>query len=149
MSAGGLRGGSATTHTYSNIHTHTPLLLSAVIVRPHARCVSAQELTAWEASYKPWDWLHKSYLERVSLLTSLTHAELHTSTVVHSNINTHTYVPMHKMCCRHGRLCPNFKDNSKKPHNCYVFLTFWYFTDQHTQRKKGFFAKSGIMRVWC
>lgn len=77
MSAGGLRGGHATTHRNTSMHTHTHLLLSAVIVSPHVQCVSAQELTARGASYKAWDWLHESYLEWDSPLTCLTHAELH------------------------------------------------------------------------
>lgn len=59
MSGGGLRGGSPTTHSNTSTHTCTLaqtlfLILSAVIVSPHARCVSAQELTAWGAGYKAW-----------------------------------------------------------------------------------------------
>lgn len=160
MSGGGLRGGCSTTHSHTHACTHIRLLfiLSTVIVSPHARCVSAQELTAWGAGHKAWEWLHESYLESVSLLhTPDTCRTTHSSTEVYSYINTHTHVYAHIYArtlvrFRHSQLCPNFKHISK---TLIIAMSIWRFciyigvllTNVHNQ--KGFIAKSGNTRVCC
>lgn len=142
MSGGELRGGSPTTHSNTSTHTHTLLLiLSAVIVRPHARCVSAQELTAWGAGYIAWEWLHESYLESASFL--------HMQNFMHGGvfIHKHTYTCT-PVCFRHGQLRPNFKHISK---TLIIATSTWRFcislTNTHNQ--KGFIAKTGNTGVCC
>ncbi len=134
-------------HTPTPAHTHAlHPILSAVIVSPHARCVSAQELTAWGAGYKAREWLHESYLESVSIL----HMQ-DTCTTTHSSmevyINTHTYART-PVCSRHGQLCPNFKHISK---SLIIATSIWRFcillTNTHNQ--KGFIAKTGNTAVCC
>lgn len=127
-------------HTHTHTWTHTSLILSAVIVRPHARCVSTQELTAWEASYKRWDGLQKSFLERVSLLTSLTYMQNYT--FMHGGVLKHK----HTHICTHTQdvlqawpAVSEFQRYPQKAYNCYFCFTFWYYTDQHTQLKKKVF----------
>ncbi len=123
-------------HTHTHTHTQTLLLsLSTVIVSPHARCVSTQELTAWGAGYKAWEWLHKSYLE--SCLHMLgTCRTTHSSTVVYSYIKTHTHIWTRSSVSQAQPAVSKFQTYLKNPHNCYVHLTFLYFTDQHTQSKR-------------
>ena len=91
------------THTHTHTHTHTVYFSSCdVIVSPHAWCVSTQELTAWGAGYKAWEWLHESYLESVSLLQIQdTRRTTHSSTEVYSY--THTYT--HTRICMHTDVC--------------------------------------------
>lgn len=153
MSAGGLRVGHATTHRNTSIRTHTSSCLQWLL-SPHVQCVSAQELTAWGTSFKVWDWLHKSYLERDLPLTCLTHAELHIHLWciqhTHTGTNPHTHYTYFCTWCVVGKAsCVQIWKISPKSLIIATFpLIFLCFTDQCTQ-SKGYTAKSGNMRVWC